>query len=297
MDAIVYERLTRRYGRTLAMDGLTGRIGAGRVAGLFGRNGAGKSTFLKVLYGLLEPDAGICRVLGLDPQADPVALRRKVTLVPEECHLHPWLTGDGLRDLLAPLYPGWDDAFLRDLADALDVRMDKKVGELSKGGRRKLQLLFALAPRPEVILLDEPFNGLDPVSREQVVTTLIRTLPESGGTMVLSSHDLAEVESICDDVLLLAHGRLVLDLPRDELRNKVRRVIATCEAPVEALPSSPLLTAARARGHEMEFVMKEFSEEGCRQLLANFRVRETRVEGLSLKEAFLALAAEKEERP
>jgi ABC-2 type transport system ATP-binding protein len=168
---------------------------------------------------------------------------------------------------------------------------------MSKGTQRKLMLALTLAPAPELLLLDEPLAGLDPVVRDQIRDTIIGNLADRGGTTILlSSHEIDEIAPLCDRILMLGDARLILDADKNELLQKTRRVTVTLENPVEAVPTHSTILAATPQGCQVQLVVRDYSAESVRALLANFKVRDLRADGLSLREIFVACADRKEVR-
>ncbi|NLI78916.1 MAG: ABC transporter ATP-binding protein [Candidatus Riflebacteria bacterium] len=294
-NTIAFTGLTKSFGRLPVLRQVGTTIGSGQVVGLFGRNGAGKTTLMRILYGMIGPDAGQASLLGLDPQAHPVEVRQRVGLVSEECHLYPWMDANALETFLAPLYPKWDRELFRRHLASMEVPPDRRVDALSRGTKRKLMLSLALAAQPEVLLLDEPLGGLDAVVREQIVTTLIHSLTDHGVTIFLSTHEIEQFAKVCDRVIILSHGGFLVDRETAALTDQVRRVTATLEHPVEAVPAHPQILSARAHGTQVEFVLNGFTQETADAILANWKVREVAVSGLTLPEIFIAFTAGKEE--
>ncbi len=216
------------------LDGLDLAVPAGRVFGLMGLNGAGKTTAIKLLLGLLRPDAGTACILGLDMwRATPIE-RTRVAAVPQEIQVYDWLTVTELCRHVACFYPRWDPDYARRLIRRFDLAqdLDRPSGQLSGGQRRKLAMLLALAARPDVLLLDEPAANLDPVARRELLAELIDILNADGGPTVLySTHVMADLERLADDVGVLHRGRLLYQGPLDDLRDSVRRVQVVFDGP------------------------------------------------------------------
>ena len=222
--AVATHGLTRRHGRTTALDDVALRVPDGAVYLLLGANGAGKSTTFRVLLNLERPDAGRAEVLGLDVAAHGPEVRAQVGYVPERHEAGPrGLTCAQLLQYAAAYRPTWDPAYADRLARALELRPEQRVGALSKGGVRRLQLVLALAHRPPLLLLDEPTDGLDPVVRRRVLALLAEHIADAPTTVLLTTHHVSEVESLADHVAVLRGGRLVAQLSRDALRRTVRR--------------------------------------------------------------------------
>lgn len=223
------EGLTKRYGATLALDGLDLEVRAGEVFGFLGPNGAGKSTTIALLLGMIRPTAGSATILGLDVRADAVALHRRLAFVPSVADLWPGLTAAETLRLLGNLHGDVDTARRDELARRFELPLDKKVRALSHGNRQKVPLVAAFSARADVLLLDEPTTGLDPLM-EQVFRECVREARDRGSTVLLSSHILSEVEAVCDRVAMLRAGRLVECGPLEVLRGyaalQVRAVLA-----------------------------------------------------------------------
>ncbi|HNV71604.1 MAG TPA: ABC transporter ATP-binding protein, partial [Candidatus Ozemobacteraceae bacterium] len=267
----------------------------GQVVALLGRNGVGKTTLMRLMNGLTAASQGRIEILGHDPATDVVELRQRLGYLGEECHIYPWMTGEDARYFMAPLYRTWDNAYFHELVKQLQVPLNQKLQDLSKGSRRKLHLALTLAHRPEVILLDEPLSGLDPVVRDQVISTLIHTLTEEGRTILLSTHEIADIETICDRVLLLKEQRLALDMERDAIAASVRRVTIRLENPAAIVPKHPDILAVTARGCEMELIVRKYSDTALSEMLANLKVVDRQVSGTSLKQLFITLTEQQEE--
>ncbi|MEU6239426.1 ATP-binding cassette domain-containing protein, partial [Kitasatospora sp. NPDC047058] len=208
--AIELRSLTKRYGRTVGIDGLDLEVGAGEVFGLLGPNGAGKTTTLRCLVGLLRPSDGDVRVLGLDPVADHRRLAPSIGYLPGELRLYPELTGRQTLDLLATLQgaPVPRQAELCARLDLSPADLGRAVGEYSRGMKQKLGLVQALQHRPALTVLDEPTEGLDPLVQEAFFELLAEETA-AGRTVLLSSHVLPEVQRACGRVAIVRGGRLV----------------------------------------------------------------------------------------
>ena len=202
------EQLTKRYGHTIALDGLDLEIQPGEVFGYLGPNGAGKSTTIALLLGLIRPTSGTARIFELDAWRDARAIHRRLTYVPSEASLWPSLTGAETLQFLGNIHGSVDDAYRAELIDRFELAPDKKVRAYSHGNRQKILLIAAFASRPDLLLLDEPTTGLDPLM-EQVFRACVREARDRGQTVLLSSHILSEVEAVCDRVAMLRTGRVI----------------------------------------------------------------------------------------
>jgi ABC-2 type transport system ATP-binding protein len=202
--------LGRRYGSQWALRDCTLEIPRGSVTALVGPNGAGKTTLLRLAVGLTRPSAGSVRVLGLDPRADAAEALPRVGFLAQE---HPLFGGFTVAEMLRvgrELNPGWDDAAARKRIHELDLPLGKKVRRLSGGQRAQVALTLALAKRPELLLLDEPVASLDPLARREFMQSVLEAVAERELTVVLSSHILADLERVCDHLVILAGGRTQL---------------------------------------------------------------------------------------
>jgi ABC-2 type transport system ATP-binding protein len=251
--AIRTERLTKRYGDTLALDALDLAVQAGEVYGYLGPNGAGKTTTIRLLLGLHRPTAGRAELFGLDAWSDPVAAHRRVAYVAGEPFLWPALTGAETFEFLERVRGGGDAAYRAVLVDRFQLDIDKKVRALSKGNRQKVQLIAALASRADLLILDEPTSGLDPLM-EMAFRASVLEAKERGQTVFLSSHILSEVEAICDRVGILRAGRLVDQGTLAELRHLgAQTVEVTFTDGVPSLPALPGVEVAVAGANALRF--------------------------------------------
>jgi ABC-2 type transport system ATP-binding protein len=231
--------LVKHFGKVVALDGLDLAVGAGEVHGFLGPNGAGKTTTLRILLGLLRPDAGQVALLGGDPWSDAVELHRRLAYVPGDVELWPNLTGGEAIDLFARLRGRFDRARRDELCERFDLDPTKKGRIYSKGNRQKVALVSALASDVELLLLDEPTAGLDPLM-EAVFQDCIRDVKAAGRTVLLSSHILAQVEVLADRISIIRQGRIVESGTLSELRHLTRTTITVeTGAPADGLAQLP----------------------------------------------------------
>jgi ABC-2 type transport system ATP-binding protein len=231
------ERLTKRFGSTLALDALDLEIGPGEVFGYLGPNGAGKSTTIALLLGLARPTSGRAELFGLDAWRDAVEVHRRLAYVPSEATLWPSLTGEEVLSFLARVHGSVDDRYRDELVEHYELDVAKKIRAYSHGNRQKVLLVAALATRADLLLLDEPTTGLDPLM-EQVFRACVREARDRGQTVFLSSHILSEVEAVCDRVAMLRNGRLIESGRLDVLRSlATTHLTATLAAPPPDLGS------------------------------------------------------------
>ncbi|WP_431951064.1 ATP-binding cassette domain-containing protein [Nocardia lijiangensis] len=222
--AISIAGLTKSFGAAIALDGLDLTVHTGEIHGFLGPNGAGKTTTIRILLGLLRADSGTVRMLGGDPWADAVALHARLAYVPGEVTLWPGITGGEVIDLMGRLRGDIDRRRRDDLLDRFDLDPRQKARAYSKGNRQKVALVAALASAAELLLLDEPTVGLDPLKEAEFQRCIAETKNE-GRTVLLSSHILAEVEALCDRVSIIRRGRTVETGTLSELRHLTRTTI------------------------------------------------------------------------
>ena len=247
------EGLTKRYGETLALDGLDLSIEPGEVYGYLGPNGAGKTTTIRLLLGIHRPTRGRAALFGIDAWADPVEAHRRAAYVSGEPFLWPGMTGAETVEFLARLHGGTDRAYRDELVQRFELDTKKKVRALSKGNRQKVQLVAALATRADLLVLDEPTSGLDPLM-EMAFRECIREAKERGQAVFLSSHILSEVEALCDRVGILREGRLVDQGTLAELRHlSTQTVEVTFSDRVPQLPPLPGVQVNQAGPNALRF--------------------------------------------
>jgi len=221
-SVIDISELTRRFGARTALSSVSLSLPRGGVYGLVGANGAGKTTLIKHILGLLRAESGRVRVFGLDPVADPVSVLSRIGYLSEENDLPGWMRVDELVRYSRAFYPAWDDAYAKELGQAFALDPLAKVKTLSKGQKARLGLLIALAYQPELLVLDEPSSGLDPIVRRDILGAVIRTIADEGRTVLFSSHLLEEVEQVADHVTMINDGKIVLSAPLDHIRESHR---------------------------------------------------------------------------
>jgi ABC-2 type transport system ATP-binding protein len=230
-------RLTRRFGATTALDDVTLAIPRGGVFGLIGANGAGKTTLIKHLLGMLKAEVGTVQVFGQDPVQNPVGVLGRIGYLSEDRDLPDWMRVSELMRYTQAFFPDWDEAYAEELREAFDLDPNARIKKLSRGQRARAGLLAALAHRPQLLVLDEPSSGLDPVVRRDILGAIIRTIAEEGRTVLFSSHLLDEVERVADRVAIIHQGRILLTAPMDEIKETHRRVTLRFGQPIDQPPA------------------------------------------------------------
>lgn len=223
--AIRVDSVCKTFRNHEVLRGLSFEVAAGQTFAFLGRNGAGKTTTIRMLLGLLAPDSGTISVVGIDPLCNPLAVRRRVGYLAEDQRMFGWMTVEQIVRFAAPFYDTWDDALANRYVQQFELPRQTKIRHLSKGQIVRLGLLLALAHRPEVVILDDPVLGLDPIMRKEFNRDLIAHLQGEGRTVLYSSHLLYEVEPVADAVGILHQGRIVRQGSTEELRDQVKRLL------------------------------------------------------------------------
>jgi len=291
-NAIETADLARRFGHLDAVNGLSLQVPAGSIFALIGPNGAGKTTTIKLLMNLLRPTAGSARLLGTDSRRLLPQHLQRIGYVSENQRLPDWMTPGELFDYCRPFYPGWDDALRRTLQGELGLTSDAPLRTLSRGTRMKAALLSSLAYRPDLILLDEPFTGLDPLVREELMRGLLEVASDRARTVFVSSHDIDEVERLADWVGYLDRGRLLFAEPVSTLLERFRLVEVV--APADGTPPTPAnsdwILQATA-GRTLRFVDTQHGAPDAEaRIAAAFPGAEVRTSPLALREIFVTIA-------
>jgi ABC-2 type transport system ATP-binding protein len=259
--AITIDDLSYRAGRHFAIRDLRMRVPNGSVYGFLGPNGSGKTTTIRLLLGMLPPADGTITVLGHEIPGGAHHALARIGYVPERLHLYPILTVAETMRYHASFYPTWDATEAERLRRAFDLRDEQRVGRLSKGEAGKLMMLLALAVRPELLVLDEPTDGLDPVVRRDVLTALLEYVSAHGATVLVSSHLVHEQERVCDWIGVMDGGRLVAEMPMHAFRSGIKRLrIAGAPAQTAATPFGILARRAGA-GREEEWVVRDWRDD------------------------------------
>lgn len=291
------ERLTVRYGRTIAVDAVSLDVPKGSVFALLGRNGAGKSSLLRCLLGWQKATDGRCELLGEDPWKRRASLMERVGVVREEPDAPREMTPRQLGAFCARLYPSWDAKGYDARLARFGVPTSTAFGRLSKGQKGLTQLSLALASSPELLLLDDPTLGLDPVARHAFFDEVVTELADRGTTVFLTTHDLAGAERIADRVGILKDGRLLLHEETETLKSRFRAVRYRSEVTEERTDFGNELdeldpVRVKVRGWGIEAVVSGFTDERFERFAAKDGIVDAEAAPLSLEELFLALAGE-----
>lgn len=293
-DAIAIQNLSKRFGSVQALADLSLTVPTGSVTALLGLNGAGKTTLLRTLVGLITPDSGTGSVLDypLGPAFPPVELKGRIAFVPDRPSLWPNMTPRELLPLLASFYPRWDAQSVERYLQTLKLPLDRAVKTFSTGMRSQLSLLLAMGTNPDLFLLDEPTQGLDPYHRRQYLQLLISDAIERERTVFLSTHDIHQIELVADRVVILDAGRVVCASELDQLKEATKRYRIAANADLtETLRSLPGLVRLESEGRHC-LVTCQGEPTGVRERLMGLPgVEAVGVYDLSLEEIFLSYVA------
>lgn len=234
---VAVTNLSRSFGSKKALNDVTLAVSRGCVFGLVGENGAGKSTLIKHLLGLWRAEAGRVEVFGLDPVSEPTAVLGRVGYLSEQPDLPGWMRVAELLRYTQAFYPRWDTTYAEQLTQQFGLDVDVRIKTLSKGQRARLGLIAAEAHRPDLLILDEPSSGLDPIVRRDILEAIIRTVADEGRTVIFSSHLLEEVERVSDHLAMLHHGALRFCGPLASIREQHRRISLLFEQPQAQAPT------------------------------------------------------------
>ena len=290
-DPIRCTDLTRRFRSVLAVDRLRLSVPEGAIYALVGTNGAGKTTTIKTLMNIFRPSGGSAEVLGIDSRRISPRELAQIGYVSENQQLPEWMTVEYLLAYLKPFYPKWDDSLAQELVRDLDLPLGRKLRHLSRGVKMKAALASSLAYRPKLVVLDEPFGGLDPLVRDEFIEGLLERA--SGTTVLISSHDLAEIESFASHVGYLDRGTLLFSEEMGALAGRFREIEVTLEA-TPALPAAwpPDWIQPETSSAVVRFVDSRFDEERSlvevRRLFPN--ALNVAVNAMPLRQIFVALA-------
>jgi ABC-2 type transport system ATP-binding protein len=232
-DILITNQLTKRYRKLVALDKLSFSLPEGSMYGLLGANGAGKTTALKLVMNLHEPTSGEAQVLGVDSRRLEGRHFERIGYVSENQDQPGWMTLGYLLKYLKPFYPAWDDARAAELVERFHLPLDRKIKHFSRGMQMKASLISSLAYHPKLVILDEPFSGLDPLTREELIEALLESAPDT--SLVVSSHDLADIESFASHIGYLDKGKLEFSEELSTLTARFREMEVTLEE--SALPA------------------------------------------------------------
>jgi len=297
MNAIIETKgLNYRYGSQDAVRDLDLTVPQGSIFALLGPNGAGKTTTLKTLMNIIEPCSGAATVMGVPSTRLGPAEFQRIGYVSENQELPEWMTVGAFLDYCRAFYPAWDADFCKRMTEQFQLPLDRKLKHLSRGMKMKAALLSSLAYRPQLLVLDEPFSGLDPLARDEFVSGMLALVDESDWTILISSHDIEEVERLVDWVGFLENGSLRVCEPVAALQERFRRMEVALEGgPAPDVPPPlppPDWLGISINSHSLSFVESRYRSEGIETRVRGTypAAREIQSSEMSLREIFVALA-------
>ena len=282
---VAIDNLSRRFGSKAALDDVSLAAPKGSVFGLVGENGAGKSTLIKHILGLWRAVTGAVRVFGMNPVSNPVAVLGRIGYLSEQPDLPDWMRVREFMRYTQAFYPKWDADYAEQLRQQFGLDPAARLRVLSKGQRAKLGLLAAQAHRPDLLLLDEPSSGLDPVVRNDILTAIIRAVADEGRTVFFSSHLLDEIERVSDHIAMLHKGKLVFCGRIEDIKTQYRRFTLHFETQLERAPRFPGALNITGSGREWSVIC-----DRARVAAANVRAHVVDEHDISLNEIFIAHA-------
>ena len=290
-------QVTKRYRGQLALDQVSLEIPPGVVVALLGENGAGKTTALRILLGLIKADSGEAEVLKLDSRRQGDEIRRRVGYVPERPTLYEWMTIAEHGWFAAGFYPSGYLAKYRELVRQFELPADRKIKELSKGMRAKVALALGMAHEPELLILDEPTSGLDPLVRREFLESMV-DVAAAGRTVLLSSHQIGEVERVADMVAILKQGKLLAMEKLDDLKNHTRELTLTLNNGAPYLSDVPgEVICGREHDRQWRLLVRNLDETRLETFRSLAQVRDVDVRTPNLEEIFVGYMQADEELP
>ncbi len=287
-DAIVTDGLTKWYGSKCVVNQLSLRVPEGCVYGFLGRNGAGKSTTIKMLTGMVHPDDGTASLLGENVESLPPEMRQRIAYLAEGHPLYAWMTIDALMRFTRPFYPAWNQGLFDQIVEHFQLNRKQKVKHLSKGQVAQVSLALGIAPEPELLILDDPTLGLDTVVRRDFLESLIQIIQKKGRTIFLSSHVLGDVERVADRIGVMVDGVLRVDCPTDEFKQSIRRVVLSFDTAPPEFAGCDGLVAVHAEDRKLDLVIVGYCESHREQFAAmKPSPKNIEVVELNLEDAFI----------
>ena len=286
--AIEINRLTKRFGSLVAVNNLDLSIPTGSVYGFLGRNGAGKTTTIRALLGLAMPTSGSVRVLGMNPKKDGRSIKAQVGYVAENQSMYGWMKVKEIIKFTAGFYKNWDPSIASNFCERFELNTSARIKNLSKGQQMRLALTLALAPRPRLLVLDDPTMGLDPITRKEFLNDIVLAIQEEGRTVFFSTHILSELERVADSIAIIDRGKLKVAGEIDTLKTSVRTIRMTFEnTPPPTIDVDGLLRV-QGNGRDCLVTLTDFSEDKLAFLKQKYEPSSLEPRSVSLDEIFEA---------
>jgi ABC-2 type transport system ATP-binding protein len=289
--------LTKYYGGRLALDHLDVQIPRGCICGFVGRNGAGKTTAIKLMLGLLNPTAGSSSLLGCDSEQLTPAIRQRIGYVTEGHHLFRWMTIGGIERFQRAFFPKkWDNKFFADMIEYFRLSRKQKIKHLSNGQRAQVSLALALAPNPELLIMDDPTLGLDAAIRRQFLEGMIELIMRQGRTILFSSHILGDVERVADRIVVIDKGLLRANCSLEQFRKAVKKVIVTFRDAVQAQVEIEGLLHCRRREKDLELILVGIEDAQIAAWADTVKAEEYQIVSMNLEDQFIEYTAPENHR-
>ncbi|MBX2883519.1 MAG: ABC transporter ATP-binding protein [Granulosicoccus sp.] len=293
MEVLKLQSVHKAYGSLVVLDGLSLSVNQGEVFGFLGRNGAGKSTAIRILMGITRCDSGEITVFGKPMHSDLIKLRQRIGYVAQEQNMYPWMTPKNMSRFVKGFYPRWDESRYQELLDGFELPPKRRIGTFSGGMKAKFSLSLALATRPELLVLDEPTAGMDPVARREFLDLVREKANQDGASTLFSTHLIDEIEAVADRIAIVEAGRTIYQGELAPLRNSIASwSIASSEYIPGSMPGEFAIHRSR--------VLDEFELRGRRVVILQFPERALseneivlhpgwQYESMTLEDAFIAL--------
>jgi len=284
--------LTKYYGGTLALDHMDLKIPRGCICGFVGRNAAGKTTAIKLMLGLLKPTDGSAKLLGCDSQNLTPAIRQRIGYVTEGHHLFHWMNIASLEKFQRAFFPKqWDDRFFAEMIEYFELPKNKNIKHLSHGQRAQVSLALALAPNPELLVMDDPTLGLDTAIRRQFLEGMIQLIMQQGRTVFFSSHILGDVERVSDRIVVVDKGVIRADCSLEQFREAVKKVkLSFSDCPPDQLDIEGLLHCRRSE-KELELILIGTDDEKIKQWADSAAAIKYSIVKMNLEDQFIEFTA------
>jgi ABC-2 type transport system ATP-binding protein len=280
------EHVTRRFGKQLAVNDLTLSIPRATTFGFIGLNGAGKTTAIRMMVGLLAPTSGSIQIDGVEVPRDRNLVKTRIGYVPDRPNVYPWMRVQQAIDFVRSFQPHWNQSRCDELMKMFELDPKKRAKHLSKGQAAKLSMLLAICHDPAVLIFDEPTSGLDPLVREEFLEGVLSVTSERQQTVLFSSHTLSDVQRLADSIGLMHEGKLLLHAPVDELLDRTKRICAVLEEENGKREAPPGMVFQRVRGREWTITVENFQQEQIEFVRAKNRISHLDVQDMSLDDVF-----------
>lgn len=284
---IKMDNVSKKYGKSFALNKLNMNVPQGSVYGLLGQNGAGKTTALRICMSLLKISEGKAEVLGTNPWNMPVEIKQEIGYTSDSMQLIPWLKVADILNYNGSFYKNWDSNYVKSWVERLNLPINKRVFHLSRGNRQKLGLIMAIGHRPKLLILDEPAGGLDPVARKEFLESIIELIHEAGTTIVLSSHSMDDLERISEHIGIIEQGQMKLETSLESLKASTKQIRITSHKKIEDIKFQDLIYSENY-DNQFNGIFKNWDENKYHQLKQRFPDSDIEINSMKLEDIFLA---------